>query len=93
MAEHRSLIIQVNALGGFDKNEALINLALAGTNATVVCSYDAGELRPSVLADACRTHPVVISRGAQQATAVYQGPAYVPAAVDRHSPLRAGEKS
>ncbi|HEY2207262.1 MAG TPA: sensor histidine kinase [Pseudonocardia sp.] len=42
------------------QHEALINLAFAGRNVTILCPYDADGLPPEVLADAEATHPTVI---------------------------------
>jgi anti-sigma regulatory factor (Ser/Thr protein kinase) len=42
------------------QHEALINLAFAGRNVTILCPYDAGNLDPVALADAYATHPVII---------------------------------
>ncbi len=39
------------------QHEALINRAFAGRDLTLLCPYDIAELKPSVLADAERTHP------------------------------------
>ncbi len=39
------------------QHEALINRAFAGRDLTLLCPYDMAELKPSVLADAERTHP------------------------------------
>jgi anti-sigma regulatory factor (Ser/Thr protein kinase) len=41
------------------RHEALLNLALAGSAATVLCPYDAEHLAPAVLASAELTHPLV----------------------------------
>lgn len=68
------------------RNEALTNLALAGTQATIVCPYNTAELRPAVLDDACRTHPVTSGHPAPPHSATYQGPAFIPPASAR--PLR-----
>ncbi|MCX4545662.1 sensor histidine kinase [Streptomyces sp. NBC_01565] len=45
------------------RHEALINTAFAGRRATVLCPYDVRGLPPAVVADARRTHPVVIEKG------------------------------
>lgn len=42
------------------QHEALINLAFAGRAATILCPYDADNLTPEVLADACASHPMLI---------------------------------
>ncbi|XVS60943.1 anti-sigma factor RsbA family regulatory protein [Actinosynnema sp. CA-299493] len=41
------------------QHEALINLAFAGRDATILCPYDTSSLDPHVLDDALLTHPAV----------------------------------
>lgn len=41
------------------QHEALINLAFAGRNVTILCPYDAGRLDPHVLREAALTHPLI----------------------------------
>jgi anti-sigma regulatory factor (Ser/Thr protein kinase) len=53
------------------QHDALINLAFAGSPATILCPYDAGGLPPEVLADAESTHPVVVDGGAPRASTGY----------------------
>jgi anti-sigma regulatory factor (Ser/Thr protein kinase) len=67
------------------RHEALINQAFSGTAATILCPYDAAALAPSVIADARRTHPVLLRRGARQPSREYQGPDGLPPGCD--SPL------
>jgi anti-sigma regulatory factor (Ser/Thr protein kinase) len=43
------------------RHEALINLAFAAAQADILCPYDIGELDPAVVADAMRTHPLMLS--------------------------------
>ena len=57
------------------QHEALINVALADRPATVLCPYDTTALAPAVVADAERTHPVILERGATSASAHYADPA------------------
>ena len=45
------------------RHEALINLAFADADAEILCPYDAAELDPLVIAEARRTHPLVLSSG------------------------------
>jgi anti-sigma regulatory factor (Ser/Thr protein kinase) len=45
------------------RHEALINLAFAGCNATILCPYDVRGLDETVLADAERTHPLLVRDG------------------------------
>jgi anti-sigma regulatory factor (Ser/Thr protein kinase) len=42
------------------QHEALINLAFAGRNVTILCPYDAANLDSAVLSDAYLTHPLII---------------------------------
>jgi anti-sigma regulatory factor (Ser/Thr protein kinase) len=53
------------------QHEALINLAFAGSPATILCPYDATGLPPEVLADAEATHPVVVDGRAPRASTGY----------------------
>jgi anti-sigma regulatory factor (Ser/Thr protein kinase) len=55
------------------RHEALINPALAGTAATLLCPYDAAGLAPAVLAAARCTHPATLEGGRPQATSGYAG--------------------
>lgn len=45
------------------QHEALINESFTGRSAMILCPYDADLLEPSVLADAARTHPVLVDGG------------------------------
>ncbi len=45
------------------QHEALINMAFAERNLTIVCPYDALQLDPAALEDALATHPVVWDAG------------------------------
>jgi anti-sigma regulatory factor (Ser/Thr protein kinase) len=45
------------------RHEALINLAFAACNATILCPYDVPGLDEHVLADAERTHPLLVRDG------------------------------
>jgi anti-sigma regulatory factor (Ser/Thr protein kinase) len=42
------------------QHEALINDAFSGRRVTILCPYDAARLDEQVLADAARTHPVLV---------------------------------
>ncbi len=64
------------------RHEALINLALANAEATIVCPYDAARLPGSVIASARRTHPVVSAGGVRLPSLAYQGRDAVPAECD-----------
>lgn len=67
------------------QHEALINLAFAGRDVTIVCPYDTSALDEKVIADAFETHPLVWEPGRR-----YESPMFAPdAVVDRYNePLR-----
>ena len=67
-------------------HEALINSALSGSDVTVLCPYDVTGLPDQVVADARRTHPVLIEGGRQLPSASYAGAGNLPAGCPR--PLR-----
>jgi anti-sigma regulatory factor (Ser/Thr protein kinase) len=56
------------------QHEALINIALAGHEATVLCPHDRHGLDTAVLAQARQTHPVLIEGGQRQVSADYRDP-------------------
>jgi len=56
------------------RHEALINLAFADVEASILCPYDVNGLDPSVLADAERTHPHVIAGAGQRLSDRYTDP-------------------
>ena len=64
------------------RHEALINLAFAETPVTVVCPYDASALDPTVLADAERTHPVLLDDGAARQSGAYAEPWALPSSCE-----------
>jgi anti-sigma regulatory factor (Ser/Thr protein kinase) len=70
-------------------HEALINEAFAGRAATILCPYDTGRLAPEVVADAAVTHPVLVERGARQASPSY-APLDLVAAYNRPLPEPSG---
>ena len=53
------------------QHEALINMAFAGRDVTILCPYDAERLAPEVLADAEATHPVLIDSDGQRDSHAY----------------------
>ena len=61
------------------EHEALINRAFAGRDATILCPYDTRRLKPHVIADAARTHPVITTGGRTGASPQYGDPAQVAA--------------
>lgn len=72
------------------RHEALLNTAFAATPITIVCPYDAVGLSPAVLADAARTHPVVVRGGRRRRSPAYTDPARVLAG-DRPLPEPPGD--
>ncbi|MDX8054156.1 anti-sigma factor RsbA family regulatory protein [Lentzea sp. BCCO 10_0798] len=56
------------------QHEALINTAFEGRPGAILCPYDATALPGHVLADARRTHPVVIEDGRRVASRWYTDP-------------------
>ncbi|MFD9962190.1 anti-sigma factor RsbA family regulatory protein [Amycolatopsis sp. NPDC058986] len=71
------------------QHEALINHAFAGRPVTILCPYDVGTLRPKVLTDALRTHPLVVDAHGQRASDRY-APDDVVADYNRPLPPLAG---
>jgi anti-sigma regulatory factor (Ser/Thr protein kinase) len=63
------------------RHEALVNLALAGAQADVLCAYDL-RLDAGTITGAQRTHPVVIRDGRQQASISYTTDVVIPAECD-----------
>ncbi|QXJ27029.1 sensor histidine kinase [Actinomadura graeca] len=53
------------------QHEALINLAFEGRGVSILCPYDIARLDPVAIADAHATHPVVIDRHGERASADY----------------------
>lgn len=60
------------------RHEALINLAFDAADAQILCPYDTAALAPAVIADARRTHPLVLSDGHQEASPGYAVPFQIP---------------
>jgi anti-sigma regulatory factor (Ser/Thr protein kinase) len=56
------------------QNEALINLAFADADAEILCPYDIAALDPGVIADARRTHPLLLSSGRRLTSPDYAVP-------------------
>jgi anti-sigma regulatory factor (Ser/Thr protein kinase) len=65
------------------RHEALVNRAFAGVPATITCPYDLPGLPGEVLADAERTHPIIVRRGASAPSAAYLGPDALPPRCDQ----------
>jgi anti-sigma regulatory factor (Ser/Thr protein kinase) len=54
--------------------ESVLNDVLAPFPVTLVCTYDGSRLRPEVVADARRTHPVVSTNGTTGPSADFEDP-------------------
>jgi anti-sigma regulatory factor (Ser/Thr protein kinase) len=61
------------------QHEALINTAFTGRAATILCPYNTDLLDPAWIADAHRTHPVMIDAGGRFDSAHYDDPVAVAA--------------
>jgi anti-sigma regulatory factor (Ser/Thr protein kinase) len=70
------------------EHEALINVALGDAPAFIRCPYDAGRLDRSVLVDATRTHPIMVTDGDRWTSPGYADPGAVAMLFD--APLSPG---
>src|SRR5215471_5261380 len=61
------------------RHEVLVNLAFAGTSASILCPYDRTRLASGVIADAEHTHPVLITGGRSLPSRAYPQAGGVPA--------------
>jgi anti-sigma regulatory factor (Ser/Thr protein kinase) len=68
------------------RHEALINAAFDGSPVTVLCPYDVARLPEWVIADARRTHPVLVSRGTNLRSTAFDGSGLVPEDCDEPLP-------
>ncbi len=71
------------------QHEALINLAFAGREGTILCPYDVDALAPEALTDAEATHPVLIDGTGPRTSAGYD-PAGVIARYNEPLPVPEG---
>jgi anti-sigma regulatory factor (Ser/Thr protein kinase) len=55
-------------------HEALINAAFAGRDASILCPYDVSGLDTAAVADAGRTHPIMVERAATWRSPSYADP-------------------
>jgi hypothetical protein len=58
----------------WNRYESLVNLALASSPATILCTYDERSFSPSALADAHCTHPEIVSGNDATPSASYRRP-------------------
>ncbi len=56
------------------RHEALVNHALAASDATVMSPFDAAHLDPAILAGVEMTHPTVLEGGRRRPSAAYRDP-------------------
>jgi len=56
------------------RHEALVNHALAGSAATIMSPFDAGQLDADILAGVEMTHPTVVENGRRRAGTAYTDP-------------------
>jgi anti-sigma regulatory factor (Ser/Thr protein kinase) len=68
------------------QHEAMINLAFAESDVTILCPYDARRLTRAVLADAERTHPVIVTAERRRPSDGYGPPDVVVAEFNRPLP-------
>jgi anti-sigma regulatory factor (Ser/Thr protein kinase) len=68
------------------RHEALINSAFRDAPATILCPYDTTALASPVIADAWRTHPVILRQGREEVSPEYPGPGGVPPDCDAPLP-------
>ncbi|HEY2762556.1 MAG TPA: sensor histidine kinase [Pseudonocardiaceae bacterium] len=59
------------------QHEALINVALTDQDATILCPYDASGLDAAALADARRTHPILVDGDLRELSVDYSDPRVV----------------
>jgi anti-sigma regulatory factor (Ser/Thr protein kinase) len=69
------------------RHEALINLAFATADADLLCPYDFARLDPAVLADARRTHPLLLSAGRHEESPGYAVPFLIPSSCSLPLPV------
>jgi anti-sigma regulatory factor (Ser/Thr protein kinase) len=68
------------------RHEALVNLAFAGRPVTMLCLYDAARLPDGILADACRTHPLLSGESSAEPSVMFAGTGALPPDCDRPLP-------
>ncbi len=75
------------------RHDALLNVAFAEAQLSMLCLYNAAGLPPSAVLDACSTHPSLVSDAAEHSNPDYLGAGEMPACVDKPllAPARARE--
>jgi anti-sigma regulatory factor (Ser/Thr protein kinase) len=72
---------------GWMRYESVVNAALATGPASAICLYDLRALPASILAEAARTHPQIMSGGASQPSPAYAEPGEFCRTMDDFWPL------
>jgi anti-sigma regulatory factor (Ser/Thr protein kinase) len=65
------------------RHESLVNVALAVTNAALVCTYDTRIVAPDAVAEVARTHPELVVNGDPHPSQSYTDPAVFNAECNR----------
>jgi anti-sigma regulatory factor (Ser/Thr protein kinase) len=73
------------------RHEALLNAAFADAAVSIFCPYDMAGLDQLAIADACRTHPVLVDTVGSRESPRYTDPAVLYAAEDRPLPEPSGD--
>ena len=68
------------------RHEALVNVAFAGADAEILCPYDTAQLAPAVIADARRTHPLLVADGDHGTSPEYAEPFRLPSSCSQSLP-------
>jgi transcriptional regulator with XRE-family HTH domain len=66
--------VTANDMSTWNRYESLINLVFASSPATIMCAYDERAFSRDVLAEAHRTHPVVVDGIAETVSSQYCAP-------------------
>jgi anti-sigma regulatory factor (Ser/Thr protein kinase) len=74
------------------RHDALLNLAFAGTSVSMMCLYDAGALPAAAIADACGSHPSMLSGEQLSVNRDYLGEGSLPASLGKLLLAPAGAK-
>ena len=73
------------------KHESLVQLAVAGVDAEVLCPYNAAELGPALIDGACHTHPEIFECGKRRPSRGYWADAGAPPEAELPPPPAAAE--
>lgn len=65
---------QLDLVREWQRFESVSNRVLAGFPVTLVCTYDAGRLDPSIVASASRTHAWVVDNGPEEPSPAFEEP-------------------